>query len=66
MEGETNELEANITGTVGKQVVMRIGEKRRLVYCNDAEVFSKILEKSPTKAKVVIAGDDLLSFKDTN
>ena len=60
------ELEANITGTVGKQVVMRIGEKRRLVYCNDAEVFSKILEKSPTKAKVVIAGDDLLSFKDTN
>lgn len=60
----TDTFDVDITGTLENQVVMRVGEKRRIVYCSNKDVFSDIEQKSPTKAKVVLSGEDLVSFEE--
>lgn len=59
---ESDELDAWITGTMEKQVILRIGAKQRVMYCTDNTVRENIESVSPTKAKLAVRGGDIISF----
>lgn len=65
-EIDASSFEADITGTLDKQVVLRIGSKKRIVFCGATDILEKIEASCPIHAHVKLLGEDLVSFEETN
>ena len=60
---ELQMLPAKITGTTDTQVMVRIGEKRLLLFCSD-EMQQDIEEIIPKGVKITYTDDSLMSYED--
>ena len=52
---------AKITGLMEKQAILRIGTKRRLLFCSD-ELLSKLEETIPAEGVAEYTDDSLIAF----
>ena len=54
---------AKLTGTTDKQIIVRIGQKRLLLACDDGmrEGLEKVI---PKKLKITFSSNKLISFED--
>ena len=63
VKGEKVESPMKILGVKEKQLVVRMNAKRRLLFCNDDQMFDEITEMIPTTGKGTLVQNTLVKFE---